>query len=152
MTIGQKVNTFESLDKKNIKLDVTLMSDIHMEGNVPQKYYDIPRAFNALNGGKDYIDAVVMVGDNSMCAQNIENMFFYGVLERINPIKPYYPAMGNHDVGCDDEQFGTFEELRERQLQYLHMRRDLSRGLSAKVAHNSKNISRKGKTFPANVS
>ncbi|MCQ2485194.1 MAG: metallophosphoesterase [Clostridia bacterium] len=119
MTIGQKVNTFEPLDKENIKLDLTLMSDIHMEGTVFKKFEVIPKCFNSLNGGKKYIDALVINGDNSICAQNIENMFFYGVLNNVNPIRPYYIATGNHDIGNNDEQFGTFEELRERQIGYV---------------------------------
>ena len=119
MTIGQNVKTFEPLDKENVKLDLTIFSDVHMEGNVLNKFESIPKCFNSLNGGKDYIDALVLVGDNTMCAQDIENMFFYGVLNNVNPIKPYFITIGNHDVGNDDESNGTFEELKERQLGYM---------------------------------
>ena len=117
--IGQKVNKFEPLDKENIRLNLTLMSDIHMEGNGFEKFKIIPKCFNSLNGGKKYIDALVVDGDNSICAQDIENMFFYGVLNNVNPIRPYYIATGNHDIGNNDEEFGTFDELKERHLGYV---------------------------------
>ena len=120
MTIGQNVKTFEPLDKDNLKLDLTIMSDIHMEGTVLEKFEIIPKCLNSLNGGKKYIDALVTVGDNSICAQNIENMFFYGVLNNVNPIRPYFVATGNHDIGNDDEDFGTFEELKARHLGYIN--------------------------------
>ena len=121
LAVGQKVTPIEPLDKENLQLDVTVMSDIHMEGNVFKKHVMIPKCFTELKGGKKYIDAVAMVGDNSICAQDIENMFFFGVLNNVNPIKPYFPAVGNHDIGCGDPQFGTFEELRERQIGYFNL-------------------------------
>lgn len=120
LAIGQPIKPIEPLDKKNLQLDVTVMSDIHMEGTVFNKHVMIPKCFKELWGGKKYIDAIAMVGDNSLCAENIENIFFFSVLKYINPIKSYYPAMGNHEVGCGDPQFGTFEELREKQLGYLN--------------------------------
>ena len=120
LTVGQNVNTITPLDADNIKLDLALMSDIHMEGNVPEKFVSISRCFNSLNGGKDCFNGLVITGDNSMCAQNIENMFFYGALHNISKIKNVYIASGNHDVGNDDEDFGTFEELRARQLGYIN--------------------------------
>lgn len=119
MTAGQTVKPIEPLDKNNIKLNVAIMSDVHMEGNVVEKFSFIPKCMNSLNGGKDYIDALALVGDNVMCAQDIENMFFYGVMNNVNPIRPYFPAVGNHDVGNDDPDFGTYEELRERTLGYM---------------------------------
>lgn len=120
VTVGQKVNPIEPLDRENLKLDIAIMSDIHIEGNGFDKFPIVPKCFNSLNGGKDFIDALVINGDNSICAQNIENMLFYGMLNNTNPIRPYYVATGNHDIGNDDEDFGTFEELKARHLGFIN--------------------------------
>lgn len=120
VTIGQKVNPIEPLDKDNLKLDIAIMSDIHIEGNGFNKFPIVPKCFNSLSGGKDFIDALVINGDNSICAQNIENMLFYGMLNNTNPIRPYYVATGNHDIGNNDEEFGTFDELKARHLGYIN--------------------------------
>ncbi len=118
--IGQKVNPIEPLDREGLKLDLAIMSDIHIEGNGFDKFPIVPKCFNSLNGGKNFIDALVINGDNSICAQNIENMLFYGMLNNTNPIRPYYVATGNHDIGNDDESFGTFDELKARHLGYIN--------------------------------
>lgn len=120
VTVGQKVNPIEPLDRDDLRLDLAIMSDIHIEGNGFNKFPIVSKCFNSLGGGKDFIDALVINGDNSICAQNIENMFFYGMLNNTNPIRPYYVATGNHDIGNDDEDFGTFDELKARHLGYIN--------------------------------
>lgn len=118
--IGQKVSPMEPLNRDSLRLGLAIMSDIHIEGNGFDKFPIVPKCFNSLNGGKDFIDALVINGDNSICAQNIENMLFYGMLNNTNPIRPYYVATGNHDIGNDDEDFGTFDELKARHLGYIN--------------------------------
>ena len=87
------------LDAENLRLQLAVMSDLHTEGNNIGRFKINTQSVKHLGG---------------------EALFFYGLMETVNPIRPYYPIIGNHDVGNGDESKGSFEELRERQLDYLN--------------------------------
>ena len=98
-TMNQTVVPFAPTDADNLRLGVALMADVHMEGNNLQRFQVTSRAMKNLGGGKDWLDALVLLGDNTMNGQDGEYALLYGMLERINPIRPYYLICGNHDVG-----------------------------------------------------
>ena len=108
------------LDADNLRLQLAVMSDLHTEGNNNGRFKANTQSVKHLDAVKDTADALVLLGDNTMNGFGGEALFFYGLMETVNPIRPYYPIIGNHDVGNGDESKGSFEEQRERQLDYLN--------------------------------
>ena len=115
-----KSDTIAPLDADNLKLQLAVMADLHTEGNSIARFKVNTQSVKHLDAVKDTADALVLLGDNTMNGQRGEALFFYGLMETVNPIRPYYPIMGNHDVGNEDESNGSFSKLRERQLDYLN--------------------------------
>ncbi len=99
-----KPATIEPLDKENLKMELALIADAHTEGNNQTRFEVDSTCFKNLEGGKDTIDALILLGDNTMNGQDGEYLFFYGMMERVNPIRPYYPIVGNHDLDNDDPE------------------------------------------------
>lgn len=119
-TLSIKPDKIAPLDKETLRLHLTVISDIHTEGNNIPRFKINTRSLKGLGSVKDVTDALVLLGDNTMNGQVGESLLCYGMLETVNPIKPYYTAMGNHDLGNDDESNGSFSKLRERQLDFLN--------------------------------
>ena len=115
-----KSETIAPLDKDNLRLQLAVMADLHTEGNNIGRFKINTQSVKHLDAVKDTADALVLLGDNTMNGQTGEALFFYGMMETVNPIRPYYPIIGNHDVGNGDASKGSFEKLRERQLDYLN--------------------------------
>lgn len=107
------------LDEENLRLHLTLVSDIHTETNNIPRFKVNTRSLKGLGAVKGISDALVALGDNTMNGQELESLLFYGMMETVNPIRPYYTLIGNHDVGNDDASNGSFAKLRERQLGFL---------------------------------
>lgn len=117
VTFSLKPASIEPLDRENLQLDLALISDVHTEGN-NQTRFDVNSAcFKNLEGGREEIDALVLLGDLTMNGKEGEYLFFYGMMERVNPIRPYYPIIGNHDVGNSTEV--DFSDYQSRALGYL---------------------------------
>ena len=116
-TLRMRPAPIEPLDRGSLQMEVALIADAHTEGNNQTRFDVNSTCFKNLEGGKDVIDALVLLGDNTMNGQAGEWLFFYGMMERVNPIKAYYPIAGNHDLDSDDAK--TRDEKAERTLQYL---------------------------------
>ena len=116
-TARLKPATIEPLDKENLKMELALIADAHTEGNNQTRFEVNSTCFKNLEGGKDTIDALILLGDNTMNGQDGEYLFFYGMMERVNPIRPYYPIVGNHDLDNDDPE--KRDKKAARTLQYL---------------------------------
>lgn len=119
LCIGVSGNTasFGALDSEDVKLNVSVFSDVHMEGNCKPTRDVFIKCLRGLRSSEDKIDALALVGDNTMNGQEIENMFFYGLLATRSPVKPFLPVLGNHDVGNEE---GDFSALRARGVEYLN--------------------------------
>lgn len=117
---GSNAAKIKPLDEENIKLNLSLVSDVHMEGNNFNRFKNLPKCFRNLKNSKDSIDALISLGDNTMNGQSFENLLFYGMLEVVNPIKPYYALTGNHDVGNLESKNPDYDKLRERQLDFIN--------------------------------
>ena len=116
-TVRMKPAPIEPLDKENLQMELALIADAHTEGNNQTRFDVNSTCFKNLEGGKDVIDALVLLGDNTMNGQSGEQLFFYGMMERVNPIKPYYPIVGNHDLDNDDPE--ERDKKAARALSYL---------------------------------
>lgn len=103
--VSLPTETHDVKDAENCKMNFTVLSDAHMEGNnKPPRDRFIQTLYDVKNCETPN-DALVFLGDNTMNGQNIENLFFYGLIERIQPAESIYTAMGNHDTGNGVDQY-----------------------------------------------
>lgn len=118
-TLSLKSEPIAPLDKETVRLSLAVVSDVHTETNNFNRFQINMRAMKHLGAVKDTADALLLLGDNTMNGQKLENLFLYGMLETVNPIKPYYTIVGNHDIGNVSEPDGSFASFRETQLDYM---------------------------------
>ncbi len=102
-------------DADGIKLNFTVLSDCHIEGNNLETFRIFHKILKGVKTTASKNDAVVFLGDNTMNGQDIESMFFYGAIDKIKPSENIFVVQGNHDVGNGE---GDYEQLRDRFLGY----------------------------------
>lgn len=110
-----EIASYESLDSDNLKLNFTVISDGHIEGNNSQRHKNYGEAFCDMASAEEISKALVMVGDNTMNGQGIEEAMLYGLMNKYNKIENVLMAVGNHEVCRDDTDF---EKLEKRFIKY----------------------------------
>lgn len=86
-------------NKDDIRLNFSVLSDAHIEGNNPERYDIFTKILYDVKNTDTKNDALVMLGDNTMNGQHIESIFFYGLEKVIAPAEKIVNVMGNHDTG-----------------------------------------------------
>ncbi len=104
-----------SAKSDDVKLNFSVLSDCHIEGNNLETFRIFHKIIKGVKTTENKLDAVVFLGDNTMNGQDIESMFFYGALDRLQPCENIFVLQGNHDVGNGE---GDYEKLRDRFLGY----------------------------------
>lgn len=100
-------------DPDSVKLNFTVLSDSHIEGNNPDTYDVFTKILYDVKNTHTQNDALVMLGDNTMNGQHIESIFFYGLESVISPAKKIINVMGNHDTGNGNDVYTEcFEKFR----------------------------------------
>lgn len=107
--------THSVLDEENCKMCVSVLSDVHVEGNNLSRYNVFARILKDVKNNSFGNDVTLFLGDNTMNGQNIESMFFYGTLVRSKVSDNIFAVCGNHDVGNGE---GDFNKLSERFINY----------------------------------
>lgn len=110
-----EIASYEPLDSDNLKLNFTVISDGHIEGNNSQRHKNYGEAFCDMASAEEISQALVMVGDNTMNGQGIEEAMLYGLMNKYNKIENVLMAVGNHEVCRDDTDF---EKLEKRFIKY----------------------------------
>lgn len=110
-----EIASYEPLDSDNLKLNFTVISDGHIEGNNSQRHKNYGEAFCDMASAEEISKALVMVGDNTMNGQGIEEAMLYGLMNKYNQIENVLMAVGNHEVCRDDTDF---EKLEKRFIKY----------------------------------
>lgn len=110
-----EIASYEPLDSDNLKLNFTVISDGHIEGNNSQRHKNYGEAFCDMASAEEISKALVMVGDNTMNGQGIEEAMLYGLMNKYNKIENVLMAVGNHEVCRDDTDF---EKLEKRFIKY----------------------------------
>ena len=110
-----EIASYEPLDRDNLKLNFTVISDGHIEGNNSQRHKNYGEAFCDMAAAEKISKALVMVGDNTMNGQGIEETMLYGLMNKYNKIENVLMAVGNHEVCRDDTDF---EKLEKRFIKY----------------------------------
>lgn len=113
--------TGEPLKAENpdeVKLNFTVFSDCHIEGNNLKTYQVLTKMLMSADKNETENDAAVFLGDNTMNGQDIESMFFYGLVNAVKPAEEILVASGNHDFGNGE---GNFNQLVNRFKDYNNM-------------------------------
>lgn len=107
--------THDVLKPDDVKLNFTVLSDAHIEGNNPDTYGFFTKILYDVKNTATENDALVMLGDNTMNGQHIESVFFYGLESVIAPSENIIVCMGNHDTGNGT---GVYEECLPKFIGY----------------------------------
>lgn len=75
---------------------MSIISDGHMEGNNAARFKGHGQAMLDFSSAETPVDALVMVGDNTMNAQEIEYMLLYGLMRKYLTVDNVLIAPGNH--------------------------------------------------------
>lgn len=139
-TTNQEVKPVQPENENSMKLAVALMADVHMEGNCLPRFDLTKKAMKNLEGSKDWMDALVLLGDNTMNGNEGEYDLLYSMLDNINPIRPYYLICGNHDVGNSAD--ADYDTLIGRFTSYLQhfVDKNISKAYYAKDVNGYKMI------------
>ncbi|MBQ6162935.1 MAG: metallophosphoesterase [Clostridia bacterium] len=102
-------------DPENCKLNFTVLSDAHIEGNNIPRYNAYARSLQDVKKNISGNDAVVFLGDSTMNGQIIENLLFHCAASMYLQGETVLPVMGNHDIGNGN---GDYETLQNRWYDY----------------------------------
>lgn len=97
-----------------IRLNVSIFSDGHMEGNNRTRFVNHANAFRDISGAETPVDAAVLVGDNTMNGQEVEYLILYGLMSRYLQVDNVLIAPGNHELCKGNE----YEKYFRRFMQY----------------------------------
>lgn len=118
MLVAVGVNKTESYDVKDpeaCRLNFSVLSDAHIEGNNVPRYQAFVRSLQNVKKNKSGNDAVVFLGDNTMNGQHIENLLFHGAAALQLRGETVLPVVGNHDIGNGN---GDGAKLQQRWYDY----------------------------------
>lgn len=104
-----------SPESDDIKLNVALLSDVHMESNNIDSFKNFGSALKGVFSTEKKLDALVVSGDCTMNGQCTEWFDFYGMLCRFNKANNVILAFGNHDFGFSSSH-DVFDELSQRAI------------------------------------
>lgn len=110
---GAKAHTV--LNEEECQTCITVLSDCHVEGNNFKRYGGFGRILLDAKNNTYGNDVTVFLGDNTMNGQEIESLFFYGIIKSNNVSPEYVNVMGNHDIGNGE---GDYDTLAQRFYNY----------------------------------
>ena len=112
-----KTEKYDVRNPEACRLNFSVLSDAHIEGNNFTRYKVFSRALQNVKKNKSGNDAIVFLGDNTMNGQHIENLLFHGMTALLLRGETILPAMGNHDIGNGE---GDYEKLQNRWYDYTY--------------------------------
>lgn len=113
-----EIATYYPIDNKNLRLNFTVISDGHLEGNNSQKHKNYGEAFCDMASAKHMSDALILCGDNTMNGQAVETAMLYGLMDKYNQVENVLMAVGNHDICPNAHNTGDYDKLKERFVDY----------------------------------
>ncbi len=100
---------YDVRDPENCKLNFSILSDSHIEGNNFPRYKVYTHCLQDVRKNKSGNDAVIFLGDNTMNGQIIENTLFHGAAKMLLPGQTVLPVVGNHDIGNGNGDYGKLQ-------------------------------------------
>lgn len=113
-----EIAAYAPLDKENLKLNFTVISDGHLEGNNSQKHKNYGEAFCDMASAEVMSNVLVMCGDNTMNGQVAETAMLYGLMNKYNQVENVLMAVGNHDICPGDHNTGNYDKLKDRFINF----------------------------------
>lgn len=113
-----EVTAYAPLDENHLKMNFTVISDGHLEGNNSKKHKNYGELFLDLSAAETESRALVMCGDNTMNGQLAETSMLYGLLDKYNTVDNVLMAAGNHDICPGDHNTGDYDKLKERFIRF----------------------------------
>ena len=90
--------TIEPLDQDNVKLQFSVMSDVHVETNNLEVFEGFAKALRDIAASKHRQNALVLLGDNTTNGKYSEYVMLYSLLSHYNCTDNTLAAIGNHDM------------------------------------------------------
>ncbi len=115
--LGGGGEQYDVKDPAACKLNFSVLSDAHIEGNNYARYTVFAKSLQNVKKNKSGNDAIVFLGDNTMNGQHIENMLFHGTVSLVLGDEKILSVLGNHDIGNGD---GDYEQLQSRWFDYTN--------------------------------
>ncbi|MBQ7638971.1 MAG: metallophosphoesterase [Clostridia bacterium] len=112
---GANKEPFDVKEPDECVLDLTVFSDVHVEGNNPSRYKIFASSLINSMQNKSGSDAYIFLGDSTMNGQNIENMMFHGAVKLMLKDQKVITIPGNHDFGNGE---GNFKKIQQRWYDY----------------------------------
>ena len=103
---GDIETSFQAKNPDELIMSFSVVSDVHIETNASDNYKQFIKMLKGIKGGNN-TDVAVFLGDNVMNGQCIESFFFYTAVKKINPANKNLVALGNHDVGNGEGNYGN---------------------------------------------
>ena len=97
--------SYEAQSPTELVMSFSIISDTHVETTDSGSYKNFTKTLRAMKAGRD-IDAAVFLGDNVMNGQSLENFYFYNALDIVEPAEHNLVALGNHDIGNGEGDYG----------------------------------------------
>lgn len=113
-----EIAAYSPIDSEQIKINFTVISDGHLEGNNSQKHKNYGELFCDMSAAEIMSDALVMCGDNTMNGQVAETAMLYGLMNKYNQVQNVLMAVGNHDICPGSHNSGDYEKLKKRFIDF----------------------------------
>ncbi len=104
---------YEPLKPDDIKLNIALVSDTHIDSRLPCGKAYLWKAFKDIDSSKVENDALVVCGDLTNYGEEQGIIDFFEILTETSTVKNKIIAMGNHDIGHVEDLGFTNQEARD---------------------------------------
>ena len=117
---GVTVNPMTATDAKDIRLNISVISDGHMEGNNTDRFKHQGKAMLDFSKSETPIDALITVGDQTMNGFEWEYMFIYGFMRKYLTVPNILITPGNHELCKEpyDKYYKRFMEYNKAFFDY----------------------------------
>ena len=113
-----KIETYEANNKDAIQINFSVFADMHLETFTKDRFITFGETLRDLDAAEDKSDVLIFAGDNTMNGQVMEQSRFYGLMKKYNTIDNVIMACGNHDICPGQHNTGSYEDLKERFINY----------------------------------
>ena len=113
-----EIAAYSPIDKDNLKLSFSVISDIHLEGNNTERFKLFGEGLCDIASAEVKNNALILCGDNTMNGQTVETSMLYGLINKYNGIENVLMAVGNHDICPGEHNAGDYNTLKDRFIKY----------------------------------
>ena len=102
-----RATTIEAKDPANVRLQASVFADVHMQSFTFQNFYQLASSLRDVGNAARRVDALVLLGDNTMNGQVTEYIMLYSLMTRFNRTRNTFVVMGNHDLALNTTNYRT---------------------------------------------